>query len=219
MYHIVDLGTKKGGALDVFRKRHGLYYPQQSIPPASCLGVDLQKKYARQVRSKGYGFRAADVLDPSFVWPESNYYLAWDFLEHLPDKAAADSVVRRMIRHAAKGIWLRMPVFEPEQEDRLRAHGLRFAWSHWSAHPCHYLAADAQRVIAEELTGRHHWQKVKTNQLIRTSKHRSVVPVEAPIDTVTYHPSAGPRPSVIFRLPVIGQWEVVVGFAKEEGKD
>jgi hypothetical protein len=210
---VVDLGTKRGGALDVFREHGHEYFGEAAvgIQPGECLGVDRSAEYAEEVRAKGYGYLEGDVLE-FFEQPVPvDFYLAFDFLEHMPDKATSQRALERMLQTAQTGVWLRMPSFELDLvhgEGRLRALGLRFAWTHWVGHPSHYLVDDAVSVIKECSYVKSY--TVSPGRKITSTADPSLVPIDAPIDTVRYETSLGPKRSAAFDPPVYGQWEVRV---------
>lgn len=210
-YKVVDLGTKLGSSLGVFLDKGSMYYGShvKQIQPGECLGIDLKDQYQQDVEKRGFQFRAMDVLK-DFQYPVADYYLAWDFLEHLPSIEDSNNVLGAMIDHAVKGVWLKMPSFEQceEGEGQLREHGLRFTWTYWKGHPSHYTLADATRVISRVAPGAR--IKHKHQRIILDSSSKFVVPIDAPIDTNEYKPEHGPKPFVRFDPPVIGCHELIV---------
>jgi hypothetical protein len=193
---VVDLGTKEAAALDVFRKRGNMYFGiEAECEPGDCLGVDRKEQYSEAVKKKGYKLKLGNILTEEFDWPTAAVYLAFDFLEHLPSKEDSDNVLRTMLERSKRGVWLRMPSFEQDGtgEKPLRDLGMRFAWTHWHGHPSHYLVSDAMRVI--KLIRPKAKVKHKHNQLIHDTHHTSVVPIDAPLDTIKYDPMEhGPKP-------------------------
>jgi predicted O-methyltransferase YrrM/glycosyltransferase involved in cell wall biosynthesis len=216
-YAVVDLGTKKGGAIDAFRRFAAS--TQMPVPsPAVCLGIDRDEQYRTEVTQKGYEFLAANVISPDFVWPEADHYLAWDFLEHLPDRECSKKVLIQICRHATASVWLRLPSFEQDSvtgEAALKKHGLRFAWSHWRGHPSHFLVEDAMQALHEGLKDVQWSYRLQQQKLIYDSNHPNVVPIGAPIDTVKYDPNLGMRPQVQFVLPIVGQWDLIVSIRRK----
>lgn len=195
-WHLIDLGTKKGGAIDVFRRHHGMYFPRQGIVPRLCLGVDRNPAYQAPVHAKGYAFRQADAMD--FDYPVADFYTAFDFLEHLPDVAASDEVLRRMLAAARKGVWLRMPSFETDETGggQLARLGLRFDWTAWDFHTSHYTLADVRRVISDRFV-----MRTKGNLRFADTKDRRIEAMPG---------FAKPNPPARLDPPVIGQWEVLL---------
>jgi GT2 family glycosyltransferase/glycosyltransferase involved in cell wall biosynthesis len=216
-YAVVDLGTKTGGAIDAFRRLAVSH--QMTIPPGAIFfGIDRSDQYRNEVTQKGYEFLAADITSPEFVWPAADYYLAWNFLEHLPDRQWSKKVVIQMCRHATAGIWLRLPSFEQDSvtgEAALKKNGLRFAWSHWHGHPSHFLVEDALEALNDGLKNAQWSHRLEQKQLIHDSNHPDVVPIGAPIDTVKYDPNLGVRPEVRFVPPVVGQWDIIVSIQRK----
>ena len=211
-YQVVDLGTKKGGALLVFMAKHGTYFKQQAIHSKRCLGVDYNETYRRNVVGSGFKFEQARIED--YQWKLSEFYTAFDFLEHLPDISASKQVLRQMLKHSTKGVWLRLPSFEPDETNikQLKPHGLRFSWTTWSFHPSHFCKAHVSQVLDEpDFEGK--WTvKFKANQKVRDSfKDDRIVPDAAPADAPVYDRKAhGKKPLVTFDPPLVGQWETIL---------
>lgn len=210
-FRVVDLGTKQAGALQEFLAKGDIYFGKDvlTIKPAECLGIDHQARYAHEVKALGYEFWTQDILANLDSLPEADYYLAWDFLEHLPNVRESSRVLRAALARARIGVWLRMPSFEQDEEGegQLRKLGLRFAWSHWHGHPSHYLVGDAEEVFSKN-PDVHQW-RAKRGKKIFSTNHPDVVPISAPLDTVRYDESLGPRRIVRLNPVVIGQWEVL----------
>jgi hypothetical protein len=207
---VVDLGTKLGGALDVYRSKGYKLYHFPAAAPKTCLGIDRQDRYKKDVEKKGYAFRTADLLDPDFAYPAAQVYLAFDFLEHLPSIIDAQKVLRRMVEASEVGVWLRCPSFE--NDPRLATAGLRFAWTNWHGHPAHFKIEHAMEAVGW-LRQRHGYKlktKVVENQKITSSTVVSIVPVSAPVDTRKYTQDLGPKKRATFTPPIPGQHEILI---------
>lgn len=217
---VVDLGTKLGNAIVEFVKRGDMYFGEEVklIQPNECLGIDRQSKFSKDLTGRGLQFMELDITAPLSLekLPQADYYLAWDFLEHLPSTDWSSAVVHLMLHNARRGVWLRMPSFEQDDETGegvLRKLGLRFAWTNWVGHPSHYTVLDAVTAVNS------YCKKmgipllridIRPGKLIRSTEDPNVVPVEAPIDTVKYSPALGVKTVVDFDPPVVGQWEVII---------
>jgi hypothetical protein len=216
-YAVVDLGTKKGGAIDAFRRlaaSHEIPIP----PPALCLGIDRKDQYWNDVTQKGYEFLVADIISSEFVWPAADYYLAWDFPEHLPRRECSKKVVLEMCRHATAGVWLRLPSFEQDSvtgEGAIKKHGLRFAWSHWRGHRSHLLIGDALDALNDGLKDVEWSHRLDQRKLIHDSNHPDVIPIGARVNTIKYKPELGARPWVQFTPSVVGQWHMIVSIQRK----
>ena len=217
MLDVVDLGTKKGAAIVEFLKKGRLYFRTPKMSRENCLGIDRHSKYRRVVEKAGFQYQDSDLLDDEVLknLPEANYYLAWHFLEHLPNKRLSHKLVKACLQKAKKGCWFRLPSFQQDKktgEGALREHGLRFTWTHWHGHPSHYLVEDCQKAI--KAWAKKYGQKpkvvVKPAGYVKTTGNRRVVPIDAPIDTVTYAKSMGAKPNVRFNPPIVDAWEVLV---------
>ncbi len=217
---VVDVGTKLGNALGEFIRRGGPVFGDPtiaSIQPGECLGVDRQPRFEQDLTRRGYQFSCVD-LTQTYVMaalPEADYYLAWDFLEHLPSEAWSASLLQVMLAKARKGVWLRMPSFEQDGTgcQALEVLGLRFTWTNWTGHTSHFTLAQAAQAIEEYKKLAKHPElhvSVRPGKRVQASDDPCVVPLEAPKDTVKYDISLGHKTVVNFNPPLVAQWEVII---------
>jgi hypothetical protein len=229
LFDVVDLGTKQGNAMDVFLKTAGSHYLKQSTIDSfdrkKCVGFERPegRKYQSEVARKGFQFKVANLATDEGVasLPESKVYLAWHFLEHLPNKAWSKRLVQAALAKSKVMAWFRLPSFEQDDmngEGVLRKHGMRFTWTNWIGHPSHWLVSDCQQAIEEwcerpQSTTERYTLTIKPAGYIRDMRDPRVVPINAPVDTNKYHPSFGSKPlSVVFDRPIVAEWEVIVRF-------
>lgn len=209
-YKVVDLGCKKAGALDVYRKAGPKLYKLPIAKAHECLGVDVKDQYQRTVEKKGYEFFCGRI-DKNFLWPEADVYLAFDFLEHLPDIEMSQFVLDAMLTMAKKAVWLRLPSFETtsEGEGRLSKLGLRFTWTRWKGHRSHF-KLEHMNAVLDQFKGPKLRKKINKLERMRTTGDRRIVPIDAPEDTTKYHPKLGPKPNSTFNPALVGQYEVLI---------
>jgi len=139
------------------------------------------------------------------------YMLAWDFLEHLPNREVSDEVLRRMLSLTAEAVWLRMLSFEDVDLEELRKHGLRPTWTTWKGHTSHYRLSDVYRVVAGlDPAGRVFRVTVNATKRAQFSDQPWIVPLEAPAEVQKYEVAHGARPLVTFRRAVVAQRDVVI---------
>jgi hypothetical protein len=219
-YRVVDLGTKLGSALTEFRRRADQFFPDlPKLPPGECLGVDRNEKYRADVEGQGYLFAGWDLTDSDVLTglPTADYYIAWDFLEHLPDTLWSQTLVKLMLHNARRGVWLRLPSFEQDAqtgEGRLKELGLRFAWTEWTGHKSRFTLMDCAAAIQEYSleTGRSVKTKFKPGRRVRSTADSRVVPLAAPVDTVKYTAALGLKPVQQLEPPLVAQWEVLLTY-------
>lgn len=215
-FDIVDLGTKHGTAIDEFFNKR-LF---SGMRPENCIGYELSEHYREIVQQKHYQFRIANLADDNTIaaLPVAKIYLAWHFLEHVPNKDWARKLVRASLTNARYMTWFRLPSFQQDEtgEGFLRKHGMRFTWTNWRGHPTHWLVEDCQEAIegwAKDVDRRFDLT-IQPVSYIRSMSDSKVVPVDTPIDVTSYHVSFGPKPlNVIFSQPIVSEWDVVVRFA------
>jgi len=140
--------------------------------------------------------------------PIADYYLAFDFLEHLPSKEYADSIVKLMATRSTVAVWLRMPSFEPDfvsGEGVLRLSDLRFSWTNWTGHPTPYLVSQAVGALFPFMSK----VVVCPSKLVHSTEDDRIVPIDSPIDTVSYHKSLGNKINIAFSPPLVRAWDVI----------
>jgi len=226
-YDVVDLGTKHGNAIAGFLNKGNVALKNirlhRSLKKGRCVGYEIPKMeaYRSKVESKGFKFATADLAtdDAIAALPTSRVYLAWHFLEHVPNKSWSDKLVKASLTNASKLAWFRLPSFEQDTvngEGVLRQHGLRFTWTHWAGHPTHWLVADCRKSIEEWAAAnpdRPYDLDIRPADRINHVDNDRVVPISAPIDTTVYSASMGPKPKLPrFSPPIVSAWEVIVRF-------
>ena len=226
IYDVVDLGTKKGGAIREFFRKGDVFTKsgiKESCRPIRCVGYEREEGevYGKAVEARGYQFRVANLATKEGIeqLPKARVYLAWHFLEHVPDKTWSSQLVKASLDRCQDLAWFRLPSFEQDEKDGegvLRKHGMRFTWTHWRGHTSHWLVEDCVRAISDwgaANPDRHYTVFIKPADKIKSISNRRVVPIDAPIDSQQYDLSMGEKPKVdLFDPPVVAAWEVAVSF-------
>ena len=226
-FDVVDLGTKHGNAmLEFFRNgRHNLHDEalEKRLRRNRCVGYERPQAedYRSTVEKKGFQFRVANLADDAAIaaLPESEIYLAWHFLEHVPNKDWAHKLVKASLTNSRRLAWFRLPSFEQDEltgEGFLKKHGMRFTWTNWLGHPTHWLVRDCTNAIKEwtkEFPEREIDMTIRPADRINSMRNSRVVPIDTPVDVNKYEVKHGPKPlGVRFTVPVIAAWEVTVRF-------
>jgi hypothetical protein len=196
-YALVDAGCGQGHSTDFCERRFGL---------RPALGIDWHQESIDEARRNGIAAVCADLLAETLPARCVSYCAAVDFLEHLPDEAAAVAVLRNLGVAARDFLYIRHPSFE--EMDYLASLGLKVSWTDWSGHTNMMTVADFERVFAE--LG---WSDyvIAPHMPCVDSRPRAVVPLAAPIDTAEYDEvEHGPKPFVRFDRPVYGKYDIFV---------
>lgn len=226
IYDVVDLGTKKGGALVEFLKQGDVFTRsgiKEQCRRIRCVGYEREQgeAYRADVESRGFQFKIANLATDEGIaqLPKSRVYLAWHFLEHVPDKSWSDKLVKASLSNCQELAWFRLPSFEQDEENGegvLRKHGMRFTWTHWHGHTSHWLVDDCVRSISDWGAAnpeREYSVFIKPADYVKSMSDKRVVPISAPIDVNVYHPKYGGKPKLgPFEPPIVAAWEVAVAF-------
>jgi hypothetical protein len=207
-WRVVDLGAKAGKAATMFLKTGREHFggTVSRILPRECLCIERNLHYEAEVKRRGHAFWCVDVEAlATDEYPIADYYVAWNFLEHLRSRDASKAVLARMLGAASCGVSLLLPSFE--QEPQLDRAGLAFVWTRWSGHPSHFLVEDVAEVV--ELTPG--WvSNVRRGGAVESSKSELLVPTLADDiwDKQRYDPKMGLKPLVMFDPLVATRWYV-----------
>ncbi len=169
------------------------------------IGFDIAPHKIEAAIAKGIPAILADLTVNSFAENLVSFCTMMDFLEHLRSEAAAVEVLEKASLVARDFLFIRHPSFE--EGEYLESLGLRLDWSNWSGHRNMMRLADFQRVFAQ--LG---WQDyaILPRKQILSSKDPAIVPFDAPIDTVRYRESLGPKEIVTFNRPIWTQFDIYV---------
>lgn len=236
-FDLVDLGTKLGQSMKTFLNvaeshRKGVYNFKafkglesvlEGLDKKKCVGFERPQaaSYEKTVRSHGFDFKLLDlsVLDNVKSLPTSKFYCMFHFLEHLPNKEIAGKVVEESLSKAKHLVWYRLPSFEQDKktgEGVLRDLGLRFTWTNWAGHPCHWLVEDCLSSISRwgDLNkDRPYDVVVKPGVTMKDTADARIVPIQAPVDVQAYSQKEhGPKPFKVFKEKVIAEFEILVRF-------
>jgi hypothetical protein len=119
----LDMGCSAGGSLEFGRA----WWEVDGV------GVDLDAHKVEIARARGYRAEVGDVLNCSDHGGSWQVVQGIHFLEHLPDSASAQAVLRAAARMAADLIYFRQPFFDADEQ--LASLGLKLFWSDWTGHP------------------------------------------------------------------------------------
>lgn len=228
MFDVVDLGTKQGNAIDVFLTNAGAMYlnPEiiKGLKKSKCIGFERPEceKYRKDVEKKGFNFEIANLATDEAIanLPAGKIYLAWHFLEHLPNKEWSEKLVNVSLTKSTVMSWFRLPSFEQDDitgEGVLRKLGLRFTWTNWHGHSSHWLVQDCVNAIRswEIKQERKFSLTIRPAGYIKNTADKRVVPIDTPVDVNAYEPKHGYKPIVQFKQAIVAEWEVIVRFACE----
>jgi SAM-dependent methyltransferase len=201
----LDLGCSRGGSIAYCRKRFG-----------AGVGVGVDNDPRKVEEAKAAGVRAVVADARTLRLPnEVRFVSMMQFLEHLPDLSAVESVISSACETASDFIFIHHPSFEGEEY--LQALGLRQYWWHWRGHPAHVQVSDYCRMF--DRIGAHQYM-IRYIHPIESSDHPSILPSSAPIDQFDYDATKHAiKPSVRFLRPVWRFQEIFIATRPVRAKD
>jgi SAM-dependent methyltransferase len=192
----VDLGCGSGKSISYCKKR---FRADRGV------GVDFDDKKVTEAREAGVDAVLADATTLDLDG-QVRFVSMMQFLEHLPDLATVEAVIRAAARSAKDFIFIHHPSFEGEEY--LELLGLRQYWWHWTAHPSHIKISDYCRIFDD--AGLHQYM-VRYLKPVYDSTHPSILPASAPVNQHDYDPARhGPKQEVEFPAPLWRTQEIFV---------
>ncbi len=196
-FNFIDGGCGSGGSLA---------YCEKTFAGGRGLGFDASPSKIEAARAAGHRAYLADMI--SLELPERcvSFISFLDVLEHLPDIATTRSILENMASMARDFIFIRHPSFE--DIDYLKTFGLKIDWTDWHGHPNMMLLDDFDALFRD--LG---WtaSAVFGQKPIMNSSHVSVVPEDAPRDTVGYDAERhGLKQNIRFDRVMYSQFDIFV---------
>lgn len=197
-YDFLDYGCRSGGSIAYCRKRFGGRHG---------LGIDLDPKAVDETRAAGYDAVVADAAALRAAGAGRVRFAAMmDFLEHLPDLAAVETVLGEAAATATDFLFIRHPSFEGEAY--LAELGLRQYWWYWTSMRTHLDIADFCTIFDRLGLRRYH---VRYREPIWDSSHPSLLVGDEPINQQAFDPERHrPKPEGRFAEPIWRAQDILV---------
>lgn len=196
-YAFIDAGCASGGSIRHCELRFGR---------GPGLGLDWYGGDLEVARRAGFAVAECDLMSEDLPEKSVAFASMMDYLEHLPDEAAAVAMLEKLSRTARDFLFIRHPSFD--DMDYLAQFGLKFGWTDWESHTNMMRIDDYRRIFAA--LG---WTDyvIFPDMPIDDSSHIAVVPLSAPRDTYQYDEAAlGPKPAVTFDHTLYGKYDIFV---------
>ena len=176
------------------------------------LALTNSNEIAERVRAAGGDAVTTDFFVIDFPDDSFSYVSLMDSIHLLPGLEAISQVLSSAARWARDFIFIRMPSFE--DEEYLRALGLKYSWHDWSGYPTHP-RIDQVSMILQSL-GLEQYHVSHRNPAV-SSDAVSILPVATPPDQSVYDASEhGPKPSIEFPRPIYGQIDIFIALRRFE---
>lgn len=188
-YDFIDFGASKGGSINLGVKQLG---------GTKGLGIDMDPKKVKLMKSKGYDCIEADVTQLGFPSDSVRFVVMSHFLEHLPNLQAVEDSIKSAARVASDFLFIQGPYFDADEF--LESRGLKFYWSDWHGHPCHLTTHQLREILSK--LGLHDYVMMGCEE-VTSSEDPAVHPLNSPIDQHAYDPEIHPeKPLMEFPQPL-----------------
>lgn len=182
-FDFIDLGGKNGQmekyAQDMFGAERGLHF-------------EIQSKYIPIMEEKGISCINADITN--LVLPENcvDFTICTHTLEHLPSLKDVEYVVKESIKASKHFVYFTWPHFG--SIEYLKSLNLKQMYTDWDDHPTHLTFNDLNKIL-KDINVTHYnfaWP------LIQNPSDRTIIPYNAPRNSMFYNPSMGNKPTLNF---------------------
>lgn len=187
-YDFIDLGSSKGGSIEMCRDRFGT---------DRGIGIDIDPAKVALAQARGVEAVVGDATQlPSDCGVR--FISMVDFLEHLPTLDSVRAVLASAARAATDFLFISHPSFEGERY--LEMLGFRQYWWNWRGHPVHPAVSDYCGMFNDLGLGQY---MIRYEDRVTDSSHPSVLPLDAPRDQGPFDPSRhSDKRKVQFEMPV-----------------
>jgi len=201
-FGFIDAGSSTGGSL---------LYCEEIFGRGKGVGFDSNAEKIEEAAKQKVRVVRGNLTSIQFSEKCVSFSSMMDFLEHLPNQAAAEKVLLSLARASRDFLFIRHPSFE--DIGYLEKYGLRLSWTNWSGHKNMMTIADFKALFQKLGWSTYH---VVPRNRVADSAHNSIVPLSAPTNVVTYDPECHDKKEFIqFEKSVFGQYDIYVRLGGE----
>lgn len=177
------------------------------FPGLRGLGMDIAPAKVAAAKENGHQAVVFDILE----LPDEkrvDFVTMAHFLEHLPGLDSTRKMMAKAVSVSREFVLIRQPWFDSDGE--LLRRGFKFYWSHWRGHPNKMTTLDFHSILNAELqAGRIKRFSIYGRNVVKSSRHPSIIPLGAPVNQHQYEPDKhGPKAIEKFTFPAFK--EIVV---------
>lgn len=182
----IDVGGSKGGSYDLIQKRYGY---------ENGLAIDIDPKKVKQSLENNVPAIRLDASKMSIFSDNACKLVSIvHTLEHLPNLAVVEGVLRSALRVASDTIYIRGPMY---YLDYLKPMGFQFYWSHWTGHTCLVEPYEILRMMANialsmGLTPKNISHELTWGDRVESSSDPCIHAASGLIDRHSFDPSIDP---------------------------
>ncbi len=203
-FDFIDFGAGTGASINWCKDAFGL---------SKGLGIDKSNKKIENSNVKD--MILADIF--SLEIPEKcvKFSSMIHFLEHLSNFHKVEKMIKRASLASCDFLFIQHPNFE--DIDYLSRLNLKLSWTDWSGHP-NMLHLKDFRYIFKKLNLNNY--TVIPREQIFDSSYKSIIPINAPCDTVFYDANLMEKKKyIIFNKPIWKHFDIFVSLDKNITKE
>ena len=182
-YDFVDFGASVGGSIE---------FAKQALGGKNGLGVDIDPNKVKKMQDAGLDAYCADFTKLPFPKKSVRFVIISHVLEHLPSLEIAKATVKQACNLATDFVFIQGPYYDGDEY--LKKLVLKFFWSDWKAHTCHFKVKDMRDTLSElNITD----YKIFMNKNVDDSMSPFIHPLNSPWNQHDYDSSVHPPKHLI----------------------
>lgn len=182
-YDFVDFGASIGGSID---------FATKALNGKKGLGIDLDPEKVRKMQELGFDAYCADFTKLPFPDKSVRFVVISHVLEHLPSLEIAKASIKQACDLATDFVFIQGPYYDGDEY--LNKLGLKFFWSDWKGHTCHFKVKDLKDTLKELNVSDY---KLFMNKLVTDSMSPFIHPLNSPMNQHDYDPAVHPPKHLI----------------------
>lgn len=165
-YDFVDFGASVGGSID---------FAIKALGGENGLGIDIDPPKVKKMQDLGLNAYCADFTQLPFPKKSVRFVVISHVLEHLPSMEVAKASIKQACNLATDFVFIQGPYYDGDEY--LRKLGLKFFWSDWKGHTCHFSVKNLKDTLRELNISDY---KLFMNKIVTDSMSPFVHPLNSP---------------------------------------
>lgn len=179
-FDFIDFGASKGGSIE---------FGKIAFDGKRGLGIDLNPNKVEIMKSQGLDAEIGDFTNLPYPDKSFKFAILSHVLEHLPSLDHAKKALKEAMRLSTDFVFFQGPFFEADEY--LEKLGLKFYWSDWHGHTCHFSVRDMENILNELGVSKNDY-KIFLRIPVEDSNSPFIHPLNSPPDQHDYDPNIHP---------------------------